>query len=69
VEVTFSTMTAVPHCPACNQNTAIYLADASELSYFSYYRCRCGHFWGVHKVQPSVICHITPLREKADAVE
>ena len=61
--LTFSAMTAVPNCPACTQNTAIYLADASEASYFSYYRCSCGHFWGVHKEHPSVICHITPLPE------
>jgi hypothetical protein len=65
--ISFPAMTAVPNCPACAQNTAIYLADASELSYFSYYRCQCGHFWCVHKEQPSVICHITPLPEKPGA--
>ena len=32
--ISFPAMTAVPNCPACTQNTAIYLADASELSYF-----------------------------------
>ena len=53
-----------PKLSARNQTTALHLADASELSYFSYYRCSCGHRWAVHKEQPSVICHITPLPQK-----
>ena len=57
-------MAPIPNCPACHaQNAGIYLAHVTEDadSYFRYYRCPCGHMWGVHKDQPRVICHITSL--------
>ena len=64
-------MAALPNCPAClAQDAGIYLAHVTEDaadSYFRYYRCPCGHMWGVHKDQPRVICHITPLSPKQKA--
>ena len=58
-------MAPIPNCPACRmQNAGHYLAHVTEDaadSYFRYYRCQCGHIWGVHKDQPQVICHITSL--------
>ena len=58
---------AIPTCPACTQSEAIYLAYASEGSHFSYYRCPCGHVWGVNKDKPRVIHHVTPFPSKPDA--
>jgi len=60
-------MEAVPTCPVCKQNAAIYLPYACEYgvdSYLRYYRCSFAHVWGVHKDKPGVICHVTPLPER-----
>ena len=55
---------AIPPCPACTRNEAIYLGERSR---FSYYLCPCGHGWGVHKDKPEVIYNVTPLPTKPDA--
>ena len=64
-------MAAIPDCPACRtQNAGTYLAHVTEDaadSYFRYYRCQCGHVWGVHKDKPRVINHVTPLPSKPHA--
>jgi hypothetical protein len=63
-------MEAVPTCPVCKQNAAIYLPYAREYevdSYLRYYRCCLAHVWGVHKNDPRVICQITTLPETPDA--
>ena len=55
-------------CPACGQQTARHLDEASKSSYVSYYLCRnCEHIWTINKQNPSIVTHVTPLPKKPDA--
>ena len=52
----------VQHCPACERQTSTHLHAVSKDAIVNYYRSvKCGHIWTIHKVNPSLVTHVTPL--------
>ena len=53
-------------CPACGYMTNV-VAFPRLSAVLTYYLCKtCGHIWAVHKNNPTIIRHFTPLRNKPE---
>ena len=55
---------SVPPCPACGAVSDV-VAFRRLSVVVDYYLCHeCGHVWAVHKNDPTIIDHFTPLAKK-----
>jgi predicted RNA-binding Zn-ribbon protein involved in translation (DUF1610 family) len=54
----------IPNCPSCGQRTARHLAEVSRGALVNYFACpECAHVWNVSKRDPTLVTHVTPLKQ------